>query len=292
MPRTGSSTSRTSKSRTKSTGRKSATKRAVRPKRNPPASKSARSKSASRSVVRHKIRTQRTDKVPARRTSSTTATRLSTSDAPRKRRAALLMKADNQRTMKRATANKAKPTAEETKKRTAAMAEPRPKASAVAKTSKPKATYGVPDAPPLTAAPQVPASRYKRFESLNGAAPRPKSTRGSKSKSFGFADELMQDYVMDDEPAREELSREPLELPLELLDPELVEVPRPTPKPKPKPVTSKRQQACQACGNTFPWLSVEQLCFTCLKRRLAQRKREDETYPGFTGEVEEEEDVS
>ncbi len=90
----------------------------------------------------------------------------------------------------------------------------------------------------------------------------------------------------------DELAMDPMEMPLELLDPDLVEVPRPTAAPKPKPVTSRRLQTCAGCGNRFPWLSVEQLCFNCLKRKLAQRKREDETYPGFTGEVEEEEETS
>jgi hypothetical protein len=140
--------------------------------------------------------------------------------------------------------------------------------------------------------------RRKRSADKSPAPPRAKSGRGSRAKSFGFDDDLMQDYVMDEEPAGEELedeiAMEPIELPLELLDPELVEVPRPSspPKPKPKPVSNRRQQVCANCRNTFAWLSVEQLCFNCLKKKLSQRKREDETYPGFTGEAEEEEESS
>jgi hypothetical protein len=90
----------------------------------------------------------------------------------------------------------------------------------------------------------------------------------------------------------EDIVLDPDGLPLPLLDPELVEVPRPvTPKPKPKITRSdRRPQVCAGCGGTFTWLSVENLCFSCLKRKLAQRKREDESYTGFTPEPEEEDD--
>ena len=136
-------------------------------------------------------------------------------------------------------------------------------------------------------------------ETVAASRERAKPTRARGTKIPGFDDELMQDYVMDEEVEEEELPDEmaldPLELPLELLDPELVEVPRPAAPPKPKQKVStvnRRQQACANCGNTYSWLSVEQLCFSCLKKKLAQRKREDESFTGYASEPEEEEDAS
>ena len=91
----------------------------------------------------------------------------------------------------------------------------------------------------------------------------------------------------------EDIELDPLEIPLELLDPDLVDVPRPQtpPRPKPKPARSERRmQQCAACGGMFQWVSVERLCFSCLKRKLSQRKREDESYSGYPSEPEEESD--
>ena len=92
----------------------------------------------------------------------------------------------------------------------------------------------------------------------------------------------------------EDLPIEGLDIPLELWDPELLDVNRPPPAPKPpkpKPAKAdKRQQQCQNCGATFTWLSVDGLCFTCLKRRVAQRRREDESYSGFTAEAEDDDE--
>jgi hypothetical protein len=209
------------------------------------------------------------------------------------------MNADDTRIMRKTTGNKSRTTAEVKEKRAPVTAQPlKAKAAPPAKETKAKEPKAV--AKPARTEPTPPPApaRRKRSEDENGTGTRAKSGRGARSKSFGFDDELMADYVMDDdlggEELDEELTLEPLELPLELLDPELVEVPRPaaTPKPKPKPVTGKRQQVCANCRNTFAWLSVDQLCFNCLKKKLAQKKREDETYPGFTGEAEEEEETS
>lgn len=111
--------------------------------------------------------------------------------------------------------------------------------------------------------------------------------------------DLVEEYIEDDLVLEEDalvvpddIELDPLAIPLTLLDPELVDVPRPAqPKPKPKILkTERRAQACAGCGATFIWLSVDGLCFSCLKRRLSQRKREDETFTGFTPEAEEDDE--
>jgi hypothetical protein len=111
--------------------------------------------------------------------------------------------------------------------------------------------------------------------------------------------DAVEEYLEDDLSLEEDdlvipgdIELDPAGLPLELLDPELVDVPRPTtPKPKPKITKSERRpQVCAGCGGTFTWLSVDNLCFSCLKRKLAQRKRDDESYTGFTPEPEEEDE--
>jgi len=111
--------------------------------------------------------------------------------------------------------------------------------------------------------------------------------------------DLVEEYIEDDLVLEEDervvpgdIELDPMGIPLTLLDPELVDVPRPTP-PKPKPKISRtggRAQACAGCGGTFVWLSVNGLCFSCLKRRLSQRKREDEGFSGFTPEAEEDDE--
>jgi hypothetical protein len=92
----------------------------------------------------------------------------------------------------------------------------------------------------------------------------------------------------------EDLPIEALDIPLELWDPELLDVTRPPPAPKPPkpkpPKADKRQQQCQNCGATFTWLSVDGLCFNCLKRKVAQKRREDETFSGFTHEAEDDDE--
>jgi hypothetical protein len=116
----------------------------------------------------------------------------------------------------------------------------------------------------------------------------------SRTKMFEeTGDEFIEDELTvpdDDVLVPDDIELDPLEIPLELLDPELVDVPRPSlpPKPKPKPKTERRMQVCASCAGQFNWLSVEQLCFNCLKKKLAQRKREDESYGGFAPEAEEE----
>jgi hypothetical protein len=90
----------------------------------------------------------------------------------------------------------------------------------------------------------------------------------------------------------DDIELDPIGIPLTLLDPELVDVPRPTlPKPKSKITrTERRPQACAGCGQTFVWLSVDGYCFSCLKRKLSQRKREDESFSGFTPEAEDDDE--
>ena len=115
----------------------------------------------------------------------------------------------------------------------------------------------------------------------------------------GVEADLVEEYIEDDLVLEEDelvvpddIELDPIGIPLTLLDPELVEVPRPTP-PKPKPKLSKaerRAHTCAGCGGTFIWLSVDGLCFSCLKRRLSQRKREDEGFSGFTPEAEEDDE--
>jgi hypothetical protein len=93
-----------------------------------------------------------------------------------------------------------------------------------------------------------------------------------------------------------DLPIEDLDIPLELWDPELLDVTRPAPAPAPKPPkpkppkADKRQQRCQNCGATFTWLSVDGLCFNCLKKKVAQKRREDETFSGFTHEAEDDDE--
>jgi len=111
--------------------------------------------------------------------------------------------------------------------------------------------------------------------------------------------DLVEEYIEDDLVLEEDalvvpddIELDPIGIPLTLLDPELVEVPRPTP-PKPKPKISRaerRAHTCAGCGGTFIWLSVDGLCFSCLKRRLSQRKREDEGFTAFTPEAEEDDE--
>lgn len=116
-------------------------------------------------------------------------------------------------------------------------------------------------------------------------------------EEFGAVADFIEEDALEPEVDEEliggELELDHLEIPIELLDPNLVDVPKPAtpPKPKPKPLASeRRERACAACGQMFFWLSVEGLCFSCLKRRLAQRRREDETVPTYEAPPEEEEE--
>ncbi|HEY3295271.1 MAG TPA: hypothetical protein VGL38_07520 [bacterium] len=140
--------------------------------------------------------------------------------------------------------------------------------------------------------------RGRKPKAESGDKPgREKGGRASKMKPLDPIDEFLADDVpvaddIDEEDAviPEDLSElDPLDLPLALLDPELVEVPRPAGpvRPKPKPRVERNPKQCAGCGNMFTWLSVDQLCFNCLKKKLAAKKREDEAYGGFTPEAEE-----
>jgi hypothetical protein len=115
----------------------------------------------------------------------------------------------------------------------------------------------------------------------------------------GVEADLVEEYIEDDLVLEEDalvvpddIELDPIGIPLTLLDPELVDVPRPTP-PKPKPKISRaerRAHTCAGCGGTFIWLSVDGLCFSCLKRKLSQRKREDEGFTAFTPEAEDDDE--
>lgn len=316
MSRTGGTISRKSKTSTKSVERKSPAKRPRGTAKPAPATpRSSRAKPAPK-PVRHGIRTStRAAKPP----------RAARPDSARKAPTAKALKTVSKKEMKRTTPDKPKaplsskekpakrketakakePVAtKETKAITAAaVPTPVPAPPPVVKETKAKAPKAAAKATapkvdlPLVESEEKIASRRK--SRAHDAPPKPKGSRSRAAKIPGFDDELMQDYVMDEESEEEEIQDEmaldPLELPLELLDPELVEVPRPAAPPKAKQkvaTANRRQQPCANCGNMYTWLSVDQLCFNCLKKKLAQRKREDETYSGFTPEAEEEEDFS
>lgn len=67
-----------------------------------------------------------------------------------------------------------------------------------------------------------------------------------------------------------------------ILDPDLIGPPAPAPLPPRPKRLPPRQQTCVDCGQQFGWLSIERVCFNCLKRRVAARKR-DEDYSGYGG---------
>jgi len=107
-----------------------------------------------------------------------------------------------------------------------------------------------------------------------------------------FIEEDTLETIEDEEIVADDLELGSLDIPIELLDPDLVDIPKPAPpKPKPKPPASeRRERTCASCGGMFFWLSVEGLCFSCLKRRLAQRRRDDETAPTYEAPSEEEDE--
>jgi len=141
--------------------------------------------------------------------------------------------------------------------------------------------------------------RGRKPKSETGEKPvRARSGRPPKAKPL----DPIEEFLAEDIPAPEEIEEDavipedlaeldPLDIPLVLLDPELVEVPRPVgpTRPKPKPRVERHPKQCASCGQMFTWLSVDQLCFNCLKRKLAAKKREDEAYGGYT-ETSEEDD--
>jgi hypothetical protein len=90
----------------------------------------------------------------------------------------------------------------------------------------------------------------------------------------------------DDIIAPDDLALVDLEIPIDFLDPDLIDIAAPIkpaapkpPKPKP-PKADRRQVPCSGCGQTVGWLSVEGLCFNCLKKKIAAKRRDDETYSG------------
>ena len=309
MPRTRATVSRKSKSNAKGSGRKSAVKRTGQARKPAAVTKRSASPKSGPKTARHGIRTPAKSRT-ASHVAATKPVRHTRDAAPRTARSPQATKSHDTTRMKR-TNDKPKATIKEkpvkaaepvkTKEKLKAQAAPpevsAPREPKVKAPKAVKATTAKVELPPPELTEELSPPRRRGREAGEGGA-RTKGTRSRAAKIPGFDDELMQDYVMDeeaeDEEAPDEMALDPLELPLELLDPELVEVPRPAaPKHKQKVSTAnRRQQACANCGNKFTWLSVEQLCFNCLKRKLAQRKREDESYSGFTPEAEEEEDVS
>lgn len=107
-----------------------------------------------------------------------------------------------------------------------------------------------------------------------------------------FIEEDALEPIEDEELVADDLELVHLDIPIDLLDSDLVDIPKPAPpKPKPKPPASeRRERACASCGGMYFWLSVEGLCFSCLKKRLAQRRRDDETAPTYEAPSEEEEE--
>ena len=136
-------------------------------------------------------------------------------------------------------------------------------------------------------------SREKRATSRLFPAP-----PDEPKQDLDVVEEYLEESILleDDEiaiPDELDIELDPMEIPLALLDPELVDVPRPTPPPKPKPKLPKaerRTQNCAGCGQQYQWLSVEGLCFSCLKKKLAQRKRDDDGFTSYTHEPEEEDE--
>ena len=320
MSRTGASNSRKPKTTTKSTARKPAAKQTRSSRKSATVStRSSRTKPTPK-IVRHGIGTPAKAKTLARTPVAKASPRRSSKDALPKAQHPKAMKSNDTKKMKHTTPDKPKAPIKEKEKRVKAsepvkakelpkakpaspiavapvVKEPKVKApKAAAKAITPKLELPPPDFDEELAPPRRKTREPREPGESSGRA---KGTRSRAAKIPGFDDELMQDYVMDEEAEEEEspdeMALDPLELPLELLDPELVEIPHPSSPPKPKQkiaTANRRQQACSHCGNMFTWLSVEQLCFNCLKKKLAQRKREDESYSGFTPEAEEEEDFS
>ncbi len=113
--------------------------------------------------------------------------------------------------------------------------------------------------------------------------PRSKTRPGTEfDEEEDFLDEFDEDAVLDEDVIiPDAIELDPLDVPIDLLDPDLIETPpaRPAAPPKPKPNRNdRRQQKCDSCGGMYGWLSVERLCFNCLKKKIAAKKREEEGY--------------
>jgi hypothetical protein len=147
------------------------------------------------------------------------------------------------------------------------------------------------------------APRRRGRPAARGSSKEARETFASESAPVRDESELEADLVeeyiesdlnLDEEElvVPDEIELDPIGIPITLLDPELVDVPRPAPpKSKPKIVrTERRPQVCAGCGGTFIWLSVDGLCFSCLKRKLSQRKRDDDSFSGFTPEAEDDDE--
>lgn len=152
---------------------------------------------------------------------------------------------------------------------------------------------------PETALQKPPSETKRRLKSAaNGKPPlAAKKTGRPRSKTFVPHDLLDDHIVSDDEEdvIAEPDELDPLGIPIELLAPELREAAKSAAlaKPKPKqPKAERRLSQCTYCGGTFNWLSVEKLCFACVKKKLAQRKRDDESYSGFSEPADDDDDHS
>jgi hypothetical protein len=288
--------SRTTKSQTKSAAHKPVPKKAAPPvkKKTMPAKSSPRVEPVKKSAaVPAKPKAAKVAASPVKAVPAKTP-----APAPKKK-AVLIPAEEPKKKIVRAAAEKA-PVTPPKDKPVKAVKEETPPAEIKVKSGRPPKIVAEKPA-------EAPKPRGRRKLSEAGEAgagektrEKPPSTRAPKVKNFEPDDEFIDEdpLAIDEEEdiliPPDAIELDPLEIPLELLDPELVEVPRPTipNKPKPRPVKSERKpQKCAQCGGMFPWLSVDGLCFNCLKKKLAARKREDESYSsGFGGSSESEDD--
>jgi hypothetical protein len=110
-----------------------------------------------------------------------------------------------------------------------------------------------------------------------------------KSLTEEFLEEATLIIVDDDDLDPNLVDLDPLDAPV-VLDPEIIDsepLIKPRPAAPPKPKTGKlapRTHTCARCGGKFPWISAEKLCFSCVKKNIAQ-KRSDDTFSGIVEDI-------
>jgi hypothetical protein len=188
-----------------------------------------------------------------------------------------------------------KPVKEAEQKVRAKQTEPSPMLKPVAASKPPVAMQVAEDLPQPKK-----RGRRKKSEIEDMVGPHMLDSKPPSRGKRGAARRIVDDFLVseplmeDDLIAPDEL--DPLELPLELLDPELIDITRPSAPHSPsKPKAHKgerRLQKCALCGGMFGWLSVDQHCFSCLKRAIAKRKRDDESYSDYASDHDHDDDES